>query len=69
VLKHILCCGDSNTRGYDPATCDRFDEAKRWTRVLAQELGRDYKVIEGGLCGRTTVWDDPLKRTGMDANI
>ena len=24
------------------------------------ELGKDYRVIEAGYCGRTTVFDDPL---------
>ena len=67
-MKRILCYGDSNTWGYDPATKDRFDEATRWTRILAQALGRGYEVIEEGLCGRTTVWDDPLEghRNGGD---
>lgn len=60
-MKRILCYGDSNTWGYDPVTRDRFDVDTRWTRVLGQALGRDYEVIEEGLCGRTTVWDDPIE--------
>ncbi len=59
-LKTILCYGDSNTWGYDPVTKDRFGPDVRWTGVLQSRLGSDYRVIEEGLNGRTTVWDDPL---------
>jgi lysophospholipase L1-like esterase len=57
----ILCFGDSNTWGYDPATQERFPRDRRWTGVLRRELGEGYLVIEGGLNGRTTVWDDPIE--------
>lgn len=60
-MRRILCFGDSNTWGYDPATQERFDEATRWTGVLGAALGRDFTVIEEGLNGRTTVWDDPIE--------
>jgi lysophospholipase L1-like esterase len=40
---------------------DRFDEETRWPRVLGRTLGRGYEVIEEGLGGRTTVWDDPIE--------
>jgi lysophospholipase L1-like esterase len=60
-MRRILCFGDSNTWGYDPATQDRFDEATRWTGVLQTALGREYAVIEEGLNGRTTVWNDPIE--------
>jgi lysophospholipase L1-like esterase len=60
-MKRILCYGDSNTWGYDPLTQTRFDERTRWTRVLAAALGSGYEVIEEGLNGRTTVWDDPIE--------
>lgn len=61
MAKRILCYGDSNTWGYDPVTKDRFDAETRWTRVLARALGPGYEVIEEGLNGRTTVWDDPIE--------
>jgi len=61
VIKRILCYGDSNTWGYDPVTQDRFDEHTRWPRVLGHTLGHGYEVIEEGLGGRTTVWDDPIE--------
>ncbi len=64
---HIICLGDSNTHGYcaDPNDCAdgallRFNEEERWTKLLQAALGEDYLVIEEGLSGRTTVFDDPL---------
>jgi lysophospholipase L1-like esterase len=60
-MKTILCYGDSNTWGYDPVTQDRFPIERRWPGVLAQELGVEYRVVEEGLNGRTTVWDDPIE--------
>lgn len=60
-MKTVLCYGDSNTWGHDPATSTRFPRDKRWTGVLRQELGGGYEVIEAGLNGRTTVWDDPVE--------
>jgi lysophospholipase L1-like esterase len=59
-VTRIVCYGDSNTWGYDPATRQRFPADVRWTGILARELGLGYQVIEEGLNGRTTVWDDPL---------
>ena len=55
----IVCYGDSNTHGYDPATMGRFPKEVRWPRVMAAQLGGTAEVIEEGLNGRTTIWDDP----------
>ena len=60
-MKTILCYGDSNTWGYNPATQERFGRHERWAGVLRQALGDQYLVIEEGLNGRTTVWDDPIE--------
>ncbi len=66
MKKHIVCFGDSNTHGYcaDPSdTADggnRFNEDERWTCVLQKLLGDGYLIIEEGLSGRTTVFDDPI---------
>lgn len=59
--KTVLCFGDSNTWGYDPATQERFPRDVRWTGILRQELGEGYLAVEEGLNGRTTVWDDPIE--------
>jgi len=59
----VLCFGDSLTWGYDPhSSADRlrYPFAERWTRRLQAELGERYHVIEEGLNGRTTVFDDPV---------
>jgi len=61
MMKRILCYGDSNTWGYNPVTQDRFEKHERWTGQLSQALGNGYDVIEEGLNGRTTVWDDPIE--------
>jgi lysophospholipase L1-like esterase len=55
----IVCYGDSNTHGYDVATMGRLPKDVRWPGVLATELGPIAEVIEEGLNGRTTIWDDP----------
>lgn len=33
----------------------------RWPGVLQAELGEGVHIIEEGLCGRTTVWEDPIE--------
>jgi lysophospholipase L1-like esterase len=66
-MKTVLCYGDSNTWGYDPTTRTRYPPHVRWTGVLATRLGEEYRVVEEGLNGRTTRWDDPIEphRNGM----
>jgi lysophospholipase L1-like esterase len=59
-MHEVLCFGDSNTWGYDPATKTRFPGDVRWTGVAQHALGPGFRVIEEGLNGRTTVWEDPL---------
>ena len=60
-IKTILCYGDSNTWGWNPATQDRHSRDERWTGVLRRALGDGYLIVEEGLNGRTTVWDDPIE--------
>lgn len=59
--KVVLCYGDSNTWGFRPDNKERFDEDTRWAGVLRNELGGGFRVIEEGLNGRTSVWDDPIE--------
>jgi len=74
MKKHIVCFGDSNTHGYcaDPMDCEdrgeRFNENERWTCLLQRKLGDEYLVLEEGLSGRTTVFNDPLHEcmSGLD---
>ena len=68
-MRQILCYGDSNTWGADPADDTRRHEwPARWPGVLQRELGGEYHVVEDGLGGRTTVYDDPLQahRSGRE---
>lgn len=60
MKKTIICFGDSNTHGYNSETDGRFTEKERWTYLLGEFLGEDYYILEEGLSGRTTVFDDPL---------
>ena len=59
--KTIMCFGDSNTWGFPPDCGERYDRQTRWPGVLQQELGDAYYVVEEGLPGRSTVWDDPVE--------
>ena len=64
-MKSILCYGDYNTWGCIPLrgleSSGRYPPATRWPGVLRRELGEDCWVVEAGLNGRTTVWDDALQ--------
>ena len=60
MRKHIVCFGDSNTHGYCAATGGRFDETQRWCCLLQEKLGDGNLVIEEGLSGRTTCFQDPI---------
>lgn len=59
-MKHIVCFGDSNTHGYCAENNGRFDENQRWTCLLQKSSGEDYLILEEGLSGRTTCFDDPI---------
>ena len=61
MTKVVVCYGDSNTWGADPAGTGRFAPDVRWTGVLQAELGSGYKIIEEGLNGRTTNIEDTIE--------
>lgn len=72
TTRTIVCFGDSNTWGFDPASIlDPFPRRHpldvRWTGLLAASLGSSHRVIEEGQNGRTTVHEDPfnLARKGL----
>ena len=62
----IVCFGDSNTWGCPPyaniaQTPDRIAFERRWAQVMGRHLGEPAQIIEEGLSGRTTVFDDPIE--------
>ncbi|MGC8778032.1 MAG: SGNH/GDSL hydrolase family protein [Candidatus Caldatribacteriaceae bacterium] len=57
----ILCFGDSLTWGFNPENGERYPREKRWTFLLERELGPGWRIIEEGLNGRTTGFDDPIE--------
>ena len=58
--RRVLCFGDSNTYGYDPARDGRYGDDERYPMVLQDLLGDGWSVVEEGLPGRTAVFDDPI---------
>lgn len=62
----ILAFGDSNTWGLIPGTKERFPWEKRWTGILQNKCGA-VRIIEEGLCGRTTVFED-AERPGRNGS-
>ncbi|MCK9302146.1 MAG: SGNH/GDSL hydrolase family protein [Sphaerochaetaceae bacterium] len=67
-MKTVVCFGDSNTFGSNP-NGGRWGHDVRWPRVLQSLLGDGFYVVEEGLGGRETVFDDPLEgeRNGYTA--
>ena len=62
-MKQLLCFGDSNTWGLIPKTNERYSWGERWTSILQEKLyDKDVRVLEEGLCGRTTVFDDAYRK-------
>ena len=69
-MKQILAFGDSNTWGLIPGSApyERYPWGVRWTSLLQERLD-DTRVVEEGLCGRTTVFEDELRpgRKGVNS--
>ncbi len=59
-MQSVLCYGDSNTWGYRPDQTGRFPRSERWPGLLQSRLGEAVDVIEEGLNGRTSAFDDPF---------
>lgn len=69
-MKNILCFGDSNTYGLIPKTKNRYDYNTRWTGILNQKLSpHGYRILEEGLCGRTTVFSDHFRASRNGSEI
>lgn len=63
-LKQILCYGDSNTWGLIPGTKERYPWGVRWTSLLQEKLeSKGVRILEEGLCGRTTVYEDAYRES------
>lgn len=65
-MKTVLCYGDSNTYGFPPLldfahVLTRYGIHERWAGVMRDQLGDGYHVVEEGLGGRNTVFDDPVE--------
>lgn len=62
-MKNILCFGDSNTYGLIPGVNGRYEWGVRWTSLLDRRVRKSgYRVVEEGLCGRTTVFEDAVRQ-------
>lgn len=66
-MKTILCFGDSNVRGVIPelhserrTLTKRYPKNKRWTGLLQKLLGEQYDIVEEGIGGCTTMFDEIL---------
>jgi lysophospholipase L1-like esterase len=57
-MKTILAFGDSLTWGYNASTGMRMAYEDRWPNVLQAGLANKARMIEEGMNGRTTVYDD-----------
>lgn len=68
AMKQILCYGDSNTWGLIPGEKKRYPWGTRWTSILQEKvIEKEIRIIEEGLCGRTTIFDDDYRenRNGL----
>jgi lysophospholipase L1-like esterase len=65
---NIVVYGDSMSWGIIPGTRVRLLFNKRWTGVLQSSLGKEYRVIEECLNGRTTQYEDADRpaRNGLE---
>jgi len=57
-MKKILCYGDSNTFGFIPKLCTRYEKNERWSGILS-ELLHDYEIIEEGMNNRNGFFKNP----------
>ena len=68
-MRSVLAFGDSNTRGYIAGGAGRYPRVQRWSYLLERLLAPGVQVIEEGLNGRTTVFDEVVRaqRSGAAA--
>ncbi len=58
-MKKVLCFGDSNTFGFNPADGSRFSEDIRWTGRLKKFFADRVEITEAGGNNRTAFSDNP----------
>ncbi|MDZ4394813.1 SGNH/GDSL hydrolase family protein [Cypionkella sp.] len=67
----VMCFGDSNTHGTPPITdlarYERYGVGVRWPSRVQAALG--CEVIEEGLPGRTSMFDDPIMGAHMNGQV
>ena len=72
-MKTLLAFGDSNTWGAlpvdHPTRRFRYGPNTRWTGIARAVLGPDWSLIEEGLPGRTTRFEDPVMGRHMDGSL
>lgn len=73
MTRTLLVFGDSNSHGTTPIVTPgeyrRYGPDTRWPRITAAALGTDWEVVEEGLPGRTTQFDDPVMGAHMNGRI
>ena len=57
-MKTVLCYGDSLTWGMNAQAMRRHAHEDQWPSVLEARLGAAARVVNAGLGGRTTMFDD-----------
>ncbi len=58
-MKKVLCFGDSNVYGFIPENGKRYPKNVRWSGILADLAGEDYKIVEAGCNNRTAFSNNP----------
>jgi len=64
-MYRVLCYGDSNTWGFNPATGIRLSENERWPGVLRVNLGDGFEIIEDGQNGRSIQGSDTSHKDSL----
>ncbi len=68
-MKTILAFGDSLTWGFEAGTFQRHPFDVRWPNVLAAGLGPGARVIDEGMNGRTTAFDDASDAANLNGTV
>lgn len=61
-MRKILCFGDSNTFGFNPANGARLGADARWTGILQTLCRGKFEIVEAGCNNRTAFAENPAGR-------